>query len=241
MPLLDHFHPPLSTQRHWESFFAAWAGALADALNERWLPDGYFAEEQVHPSARVEIDVATFEAASQLPGSRPEAGVATAPSRLWVPPAPALSIPAVFPETFEVAVFRTEGGPTLVAAIELISPSNKDRQGHRRGFATKCASYLYQGISLVIVDVVTSRQGDLHAEVMQMLTAESAERAEQSLYSAAYRPARRGDQEQVDVWLSPLAVGNVLPVMPLCLGSDQFVPLDLEAAYSDACARRKIS
>jgi hypothetical protein len=24
MPLLDHFHPPLSTERHWESFYAAW-------------------------------------------------------------------------------------------------------------------------------------------------------------------------------------------------------------------------
>ena len=26
MPLLDHFHPPLSTQRHWESFHTTWAG-----------------------------------------------------------------------------------------------------------------------------------------------------------------------------------------------------------------------
>ena len=25
MPLLDHFHPPLSDERHWESFHAAWA------------------------------------------------------------------------------------------------------------------------------------------------------------------------------------------------------------------------
>jgi hypothetical protein len=26
MPLLDHFRPPLSGSRHWESFHAAWAG-----------------------------------------------------------------------------------------------------------------------------------------------------------------------------------------------------------------------
>ena len=30
MPVLDHFHPPLSQRRHWESFHSAWATALAD-------------------------------------------------------------------------------------------------------------------------------------------------------------------------------------------------------------------
>ncbi len=50
MPLLDHFHPPLSSERHWESFHAAWLGSLADDLNRR-LPTGYFAEEQVHAGA----------------------------------------------------------------------------------------------------------------------------------------------------------------------------------------------
>jgi len=63
MPLLDHFHPPLSVDRHWESFHAAWIGSLADALN-RQLPEGYFAEELTHAGAGVEIDVATFEGAA---------------------------------------------------------------------------------------------------------------------------------------------------------------------------------
>jgi hypothetical protein len=57
MPLLEHFHPPLSTQRHWESFHTTWASAIADWLNEVGLPEGYFAEEQLDPSARVEIDI----------------------------------------------------------------------------------------------------------------------------------------------------------------------------------------
>ena len=48
MPLLDHFRPPLHPQRHWESFYANWAGAMADLLNEDLLPEGYFAEEQAH-------------------------------------------------------------------------------------------------------------------------------------------------------------------------------------------------
>ncbi len=28
MPLLDHFHPPLSRRRHWEGLHAAWANAF---------------------------------------------------------------------------------------------------------------------------------------------------------------------------------------------------------------------
>jgi len=34
MQLLDHFHPPLSMVRHWESFHARWAAAIADVLND---------------------------------------------------------------------------------------------------------------------------------------------------------------------------------------------------------------
>ncbi len=56
MPLLDHFHPPLSQRRHWESFHAAWATTIVDRLNDGILPPGYFAEEQIHPGARVEIE-----------------------------------------------------------------------------------------------------------------------------------------------------------------------------------------
>ena len=61
MPLLDHFHPPLSAERRWESFHSSWATKLVDALTERWLPPNYIAEEHAHFGPSVEIDVATFE------------------------------------------------------------------------------------------------------------------------------------------------------------------------------------
>jgi hypothetical protein len=66
MPLLDHFHPPLSEERHWEGFYSKWANVLVDELNETLLPSGYFAEPHVHMGARVEIDAATFEGESAL-------------------------------------------------------------------------------------------------------------------------------------------------------------------------------
>src|SRR5271170_4810589 len=47
MALLDHFHPPLFSERHWEAFHARWAVAIADALNGS-LPEDYFAETRTH-------------------------------------------------------------------------------------------------------------------------------------------------------------------------------------------------
>lgn len=46
MPLLDHFHPPLSQHRHWHAFHNAWATYIAEELNLN-LPRGYFAEPNV--------------------------------------------------------------------------------------------------------------------------------------------------------------------------------------------------
>src|SRR4029079_2665694 len=134
MPLLDHFHPPLSTQRHWESFHTTWATAIADALNEEWLPEGYFAEEQLHPAARVEIDVATFE---ENASAGRAGGVALVGPRTYAPPTPTWTIPNVVIEGSELLVFSSEGGPTLVGAVELVSPANKDRPESRRAFTIK--------------------------------------------------------------------------------------------------------
>jgi hypothetical protein len=164
MPLLDHFHPPLLGHRHWEGFHGWWAAAIAGSLNEHLLPGEYFAEFQVTLGTRVEVDVATFtEEVRESPGPN---GAATAvQTRVWAPPTPIAVFPALFPDDFEVQVFSSMAGPTLVAAIELVSPGNKDREETRRAFAAKCAAYLQRGIGLIVVDIVTSRHANLHDEL----------------------------------------------------------------------------
>ncbi|MFO0846425.1 MAG: DUF4058 family protein, partial [Gemmataceae bacterium] len=236
-PLLDHFHPPLFPRRHWESFHTSWAGTIADALNEDLLPEGYFAEEHTHMGPRIEIDVATFDEAEAASGR----GVATAPARVWTPPAPNAVLEGAFPDSFEVLVFESEGGARLVAAIELVSPANKDRAGHRRAFAIKCASYLVRGIGLIVVDVVTSRQANLHDEVLELLRQAAPVAGATGLYAAAYRPIVREGKEQIEVWTSALAVGQALPVLPLSLSAELCLPIDLEATYTTACQSRRLS
>jgi hypothetical protein len=244
MPLLDHFHPPLEGQFPWESIHSGWATRLADALNDQWLSPEYVAAEHTHGGPNAEIDVATYERDSALPATLPNGpGTATLPPRAWTPPAPMHTMPAVFPESFEVRVFSTTGGLTLVAAIELISPGNKDRAAESRAFAAKCASYLYRGISLIIIDIVTKRRANLHNETMRLMeaAAELELPADMNLYAVAYRPVLRQDRQEIDLWTAPCTVGQPLPTMPLRLTGDLFVPVDFETSYQETCRRRRLA
>src|ERR1700722_19712178 len=137
MPLRDHFHPPLATLRHWKSFHAAWATEIMRTLNRRVLPPRCFAEAQVHVGSRVEIDVPTFDREHGGPSAPSAGGNGGVAVETWAPPTTSLIMPAVFPDEIEVQVFHRTGGATLVAAIELISPSNKDRRETRNAFAAK--------------------------------------------------------------------------------------------------------
>jgi hypothetical protein len=138
----------------------------------------------------------------------------------------------------EVKVHHDEEGFRLVAAIELVSPANKDRPSHRRAFAAKCAAYLQQDVSVVVVDVVTERQENLHAELMDLLDLGEGPKsaASSELYAVAYRAVSRENGGPIlEMWSEPLRVGGPLPVLPLWLSRDLAVPLDLEASYTAAC------
>jgi Protein of unknown function (DUF4058) len=241
MPLLDHFHPPLEGRRHWEAFHGWWAAAIAGSLNEHLLPAEYFAEFQVRLGTRVEVDVATLT--EDVPESPGPNGAATAvQTRVWAPPAPVAVFPALFPDDFEVHVFSSTGGPTLVAAIELVSPANKDREETRRAFAAKCAAYLQRGIGLIVVDIVTSRHANLHDELATLLGHVSgfAFPTPTPLYATAYRPAHRQERNEIDLWREPLAVGRALPTLPLAVRGLGCLPIDLETTYQEARQRGRI-
>lgn len=233
MPWLDHFHPPLSQQRHGESFHAAWASAIADDLNDGLLPVGFFAEEFITVGGRAEIDVAAWEERQPL-GNGPVASA----TRSWTAPPPAKILPIAFPDSFNVQIFSAEGGPRLVGTVELVSPGNKDRDTHRNAFAVKCASYLFQGLGLVVVDMVTSRKANLHKEILRVLNIPEEQLQRGHLYAVGYRPMRQDQREEMGVWPFDLELGEPLPTVPLALSGEVIVPLDLEKTYSDVCRRR---
>lgn len=234
MPLLDHFHPPLSERRHWEAFHARWASAISDALN-RTLPEDYFAEPQVHVGPRVEVDVATLDE-RQTGGGRTATLPQTAPA---LTPAD-LTLPAAFPAVFGVRVYDTSGGPTLVAAVELVSPGNKDREEARRAFSAKCATYLQQAIGLIVVDIVTNRHSRPFAELMAQMYPGQALPADPELSAVSYRPVRVEGADSLELRIQSLNLGQPLPELPLALGGVGHVMLDLEATYEEARERGRL-
>jgi hypothetical protein len=238
MPLLDHFHPPLHGPRRWEGLHHAWATFIAAQLNQETLPPDYFAESEVSVGPELEIDVATIELA------RPRGGRGSA-TAVWSPPRPKLAVKVEFAQldSYEIRVYQDLGGAELRAAIELVSPANKDRAGSRRTFAAKCAGYLQHGIGVVIVDVVTARSANLHMELFDVLEVKSRRAAWQSatgLYAVAYRPVTVRKNPRVEAWPEPLTLGKPLPTVPLWLALDLCVPLRLEESYLAACRSLRI-
>ena len=239
MPLLDHFHPPLSVERPWEGIHSTWASTIATQLNQDQLPAEYFAMPLVTVGGGVQVDVGTFQSGEQQESV--SGGVAT---QLWALPQPPLSavVDFVSLDVYEVRVMQQMGGPQLRAAIELVSPANKDRASHRRAFAVKCAGYLQQGVAVVMVDVVTERTANLHAALVDILglAPALAWRTPSSLYAVAYRPTQSADVQRLDVWPESLAVEAPLPTMPLWLSDALCLPLALEESYRATCAALRI-
>lgn len=238
MPLLDHFHPPLRGPRRWEGFHHAWAANIAQHLNREVLPAEFFAESEISLGPALEIDVATHEHKNGL-----EAEGGRTKTAVWAPSKPALSFAVDFArlDVCEVRIYEELGGPQLRAAIELVSPANKDRPGSRRTFAAKCAGYLKHAVSVVVIDVVTERSANLHQEVIEALEATNADwESSTALYAIAYRPVPELDKQRVEAWPERLTLGQPLPTLPLWLGIDLSVPLQLEETYASTCTGLKL-
>jgi len=238
MPLLDHFHAPLYPLFHWESFHSHWASILTNQLNAGFLPPDYVAAPHVKMGAEVEIDVGTLELYG---GTENGAGTATA---VYAPPPPALTIPITFPalDLFEILI-RPEGSARLAAAIEFVSPANKDRPANRRAFAVKCASYLQEGAGLIVVDIVTNRNGYLPQEIVDLLGEPATSRLPHidTLYAFACRAVAAPDKPTgLEIWSQPLALGKPLPTMPLWLAADCPIGVPCEESYAETCKTLRI-
>jgi Protein of unknown function (DUF4058) len=241
MPLRDHFRPPLDKKTSWEGFHGSWPAVIVMALN-RELPPRYLAEPRVHLGVSMEIDVTAFDEEMPAPPASgfgaDEGGVATA-TAVWAPPRPTFAVATDLPDqyAYEVRVFDTWRDRRLVAAVEIVSPANKDRPENRRAFVTKCAALLQQRVSVVIVDLVTTRQFNLYGDLLDLIGQADPALAPEPppLYAAACRWTRRDEAWHFESWMHPLALGQPLPTLPLWLADDFAVPLELEASYEETC------
>jgi len=211
---------------------------MARLLNAGVLPPGYYAVPFLDRDGPVEIDVAALhDCDSNGTGSDVRTDEAA-----WSPATPGLAVAIDLPSTdgVRVEVFQDDGDPQLAAAVELVSPRNKDRTRARQAFTAKCVGYLQRGCGLVVVDVVTTRRADLHAELLTSLSASGSNITSTTLSANSYHAVGRDEQSQLQAWLSSLEIGQRLPTVPLWLSDDLAVPLNLEASHEAACIDLRI-
>jgi hypothetical protein len=162
--------------------------------------------------------------------------VATA---VWAPPAPSVAVETELPDydEYEVRIYDARRNRRLVAAIEIVSPRNKDRPESRNGFLAKCAALLQKGVAVSIVDLVTIRHFNLYADLMAFIGHSDPTLGVEPppLYAASCRWVRRGERAILETWSHVLTVGQPLPTLPLWLSDVRVVPLDLEQSYEQAC------
>ena len=139
-------------------------------------------------------------------------------------------------DEYEVRIFETELR-RLVAAVEIVSPANKDRPEHRRAFVDKCAALLQQGVSVSIVDLVTTRRFNLYADLLDHLGQSDPSLAPTPppLYAAACRWPPAGRSGRLETWAHALTIGQPLPTLPLWLAADVAMPLELYSTYEETC------
>jgi hypothetical protein len=88
MPLRDHFHPPLSLRKSWESLHNAWAVMMASRLNGALLTPEFEAEPTAHRGTQIEIDLATYREEREAPvfGANGNHGGLATELRTYAPP-----------------------------------------------------------------------------------------------------------------------------------------------------------
>jgi hypothetical protein len=213
------------------AFHYHWLSALCNALNTGGLPSDYFAL----PEQRVQgpiPDVLTLRLSRD--GEEPDVAGAG--------PGPGLAVAATPPRTRiiqrdeeayarkanRIGVRHRDG--ELAAVIEIVSPGNKAGKSEFRAFVEKAAAFIAHGVHFLVIDLFPPSKRDpqgIHKAIWDEFVEEEFRLpADKPLVVAAYDagPPRVA-------YVEPVAVGDVLPEMPLFLMPEFYVPAPLEATY----------
>lgn len=222
-------------------FHLAWIAEFRRALNGGLLPEGYYALVGQHAGEAIP-DVLTLHTNRPAPPSLPPLPAAGGTLLADAPPRVRRHEtvePASYRARRRTVAVRHVSDHRLVAMLEIVSPSNKDRPRHVGEFANKVAEALEIGIHVLVVDLFPTGRHDphgLHAAVRQQL--ERAEEApDQDIGWAPGEPVSLVSYAagpRVEVFLEHVAYGAALPDMPLFLRPDRYIDVPLDTTYQSA-------
>jgi hypothetical protein len=219
----------------WDEVHGQWPGEIVRDLTTI-LPTGYRAAPKVHLGSPFEVDVSAYDLDSRNTDSAAAASGASTLTAL----APTLTVEADLTDQdeYEVRIYDVNRGRQLVAVLEIVSPSNKDRPEAREVFVGKVASLLQQGVSVSLVDPVSVRQANLYSELLTLLGGSDPALAPTppSLYAVTLRSRKPPNRRTLlDAWFYPMTIGQPLPTLPIWLSTDLRVMLSLETSYQETC------
>jgi hypothetical protein len=236
MPLRDHFRSPLDDKHSWDELHGMWPAIIVQQL-VKILPEPYFAAPAVHLGSVYEVDVGAYRELSS-----DSSGESTLP--IYSPPKRTLILEPELPnqDTYEVRIYDSRRNRRLVAAIEIVSPSNKDRPEHRESFISKSATLIKNNICVSIVDVVSTMDCNLYAQLLKMVNGVDPALGDEPtpMYATTLRTRNEQQRKLMDTWYHPLSIGQPLPTLPIWLRETFAVSLDLESSYEETCRALRI-
>ncbi len=217
------------------AFHHGWINAISTALNSGLLPTDYYAlPEQV--AAGYGPDVLTLQ--DRTPEDEGGSAAGGAAARLQTRPRTrfiAESDKAFYRRKKSAIAIRHVSDVRLVAMIEIVSPGNKSSRRAFRAFVGKACKLLEHRIHLLLVDSFPPGPRDpngVHAAIW-------AEVQDDSFVLPLDKPLTLAAYE-CDVvtraYIEPIAVGDLLPDMPLFVEPNGCVQVPLEATYMTAFA-----
>ena len=214
-------------------FHQDWMMELARSLNAGRLPPGYIALAEQQIGGPIP-DVLTLQRGPRgADGSEPAGGLAVATA----PPQARFVIEgeedAYVRRANRISIHHRHG--EVVAVIEIVSPGNKSSFSALRAFVRKASDLIWQGIHLLIVDLLPPSGRDPQG-IHKAIWDEIAERpfelpADKPLTVVAYRAA-----PIKTAYVEPVAVGDNLPAMAIFLTEDEYIPAPLEETYQASWA-----
>ena len=121
----------------------------------------------------------------------------------------------------------------VAAVIEIVSPGNKESRHALSDFTRKAVRFLQAGVNLLIVDLFPPSKRDpqgVHKAIWDRLADKPFTLPlDKPLTLAVYAVGN-----EMVAYIEPVAVGDLLPDMPIFLTAEQWVPCPLESAYQTA-------
>ncbi len=224
----------------YHGFHTAWITELARAMNNGVLPPHFYAEaEQVAGQTgpdvlALELDRQQFLTDDAL-DSRNSGGVATLlDAQPQVSVTQIASEAEIYSERRNRLAIRHTSGDRLVAYIELLSSGNKANRRALDRFLDKACSIIEQGIQLLVVDPYPPGALDpqgIHAAIWNEIDPSTPFRFPDSrrLTAVSYHALR-----PPVAYVEPMAVGTLIPSMPLFLDDTHYVNTPFESTYTAA-------